>query len=78
MSQSPSRFPWSAQGRRGFGSMCGCARYFARPAQDGIGTAMGTLDGVTGTRADRQIFVAECGDYRGIGFDLRQYRRMPE
>jgi hypothetical protein len=78
MRQPPSWYPRSAQGRRGFGSICGCARFFDRPAQDGVGVAAGAFDGVSGTRTELQDRVAATGVYRRIGDELQQHRRMPE
>jgi hypothetical protein len=63
----------SAEAERGFCGLCGSNlfwRLVANPQQ--ISIAAGTLDGATGLRVDRHIFVADAGDYYTVPSDAEQ------
>jgi hypothetical protein len=71
----PEHLTWhqsSAKVRRGFCSKCGSWLFWDPPAHDWISVAMGAFDGVTSTRLERHIFVAEKGDYYDIADGLPQ------
>lgn len=49
--------------RRGFCSVCGSNLFWDRLASERLSIWAGTLEGATGLRLERHIFVAEKGDY---------------
>ncbi len=62
----------SAKVRRGFCGRCGSVLFWEPLARDWTSVAMGALDGATGLRLQRHIFVAEQGDYYDIADGIPQ------
>lgn len=61
--------------RRGFCSNCGSWLFWEPLQRDWTSVALGAIDGPTGVRLERHIFVAEKGDYYDIGDGLPQNPR---
>jgi hypothetical protein len=59
--------------RRGFCTGCGASLFWERPGGETVSVAAGTLDGPTGLRPLRHIFVADVGDYYEITDDLERF-----
>jgi len=58
--------------RRGFCSRCGSWLFWEPLHHDWTSVALGAIDGATGLRLQRHIFVAEKGDYYELGDGLPQ------
>lgn len=58
--------------QRGFCGDCGASLFWQRLGSDVIEVAPGAIDGPTGLRAQRHIFVADKGDYYDIADGLPQ------
>ena len=58
--------------RRGFCAECGASVFWERDGRTTISVSAGTLDGPTGLRPTRHIFVADAGDYYEIADGLEQ------
>jgi hypothetical protein len=58
--------------RRGFCAKCGCWLFWEPVFRDWTSVALGSLDGPTGVKLERHIFVAHQGDYYTIGDGLPQ------
>lgn len=58
--------------RRGFCSRCGSWLFWEPIERDWTSVALGAIDGPTGVRLERHIFVAEKGDYYAIADGLPQ------
>ena len=58
--------------RRGFCAKCGSWLFWEPLHQDWTSVALGAIDGPTGVRLERHIFVAEKGDYYTLGDGLPQ------
>ncbi len=65
----------SAKVRRGFCARCGSFLFWEPLARGWTSVAMGAIDGATGLRLQRHIFVAEQGDYYDLGDGLPQNPR---
>lgn len=52
--------------RRGFCPECGSVLFWKRDDEDRISFSLGSIDGPTGLRVERHIFVADKGDYYEI------------
>lgn len=61
--------------RRGFCGRCGSVLFWDPPARDWTGVALGAIDGPTGIRLEKHIFVSEKGDYYDIADGLPQIPR---
>jgi hypothetical protein len=61
--------------RRGFCAKCGSWLFWEPLHQDWTSVALGAIDGPTGVRLERHIFVAEKGDYYTLGDGLPQSER---
>jgi len=61
--------------RRGFCSRCGSWLFWEPTRRDWTSVALGSIDGPTGVRLERHIFVAEKGDYYAIADGLPQNER---
>ncbi len=61
--------------KRGFCRHCGSNLFYRLNDEDGIAIAAGCLDGPTGMRLARHIFVADKGDYYTIDDDLPRFER---
>lgn len=68
-------YPSSARVRRGFCSRCGSWLFWEPLQRDWTSVALGAIDGATGVRLERHIYVAEKGDYYDIGDGLPQNER---
>ena len=62
----------SDHARRGFCANCGSGLFYDIPGRDVVSVAMGSLDGPTGLKLRRHIFVADKGDYYEINDGLPQ------
>lgn len=62
----------SAKVRRGFCGHCGAWLFWEPLARDWTSVALGAIDGETGLRLERHIFVADKGDYYDIADGLPQ------
>jgi hypothetical protein len=58
--------------RRGFCAKCGCWLFWEPVFRDWTSVALGAMDGDTGLRLERHIFVAHKGDYYSIDDGLPQ------
>ena len=58
--------------RRGFCSKCGSWLFWEPVLRDWTSVAIGSLDGQTGVKLERHIFVAHKGDYYSIDDGLPQ------
>jgi hypothetical protein len=58
--------------RRGFCSKCGSWLFWEPIFKDWTSVALGSLDGATGVKLERHIFVAWKGDYYAIADGLPQ------
>lgn len=72
------RLSWyhTAKARRGFCSVCGSSLLFDpldRVKHDWIGVELGCIDGATGAKLSKHIFVADKGDYYDIADGLPQH-----
>jgi hypothetical protein len=56
--------------RRGFCSKCGSWLFWEPVRGDWTSVALGSIDGKTGLKLERHIFVAHKGDYYSIGDGL--------
>jgi hypothetical protein len=65
-------YPSSEKVRRGFCSKCGSWLFWEPVARDWTSVALGSLDGHTGLKLERHIFVAHKGDYYDIADGLPQ------
>jgi hypothetical protein len=61
--------------QRGFCNQCGSSLFWRRTGADRVSIAAGTLDGPTGLRTARHIFVESKGDYYEIADDLPRHPR---
>jgi hypothetical protein len=68
-------YPSSEKVRRGFCSRCGSWLFWEPIGRDWTSVALGSIDGPTGLRLERHIFVAEKGDYYEIDDGLPQNPR---
>ena len=60
----PLRWFESSPGtRRGFCGTCGSVLFWERIGGGARSVTLGSLDGPTGLRIERHVFVAEAGDY---------------
>ncbi|MGQ0384519.1 MAG: GFA family protein [Gammaproteobacteria bacterium] len=65
----------SAKVRRGFCGRCGSPLFWDPIGRDWTGVALGAIDGPTGIRLEKHIFVSEKGDYYDIADGLPQNLR---
>ncbi|MEM6617987.1 MAG: GFA family protein [Pseudomonadota bacterium] len=63
----------SETARRGFCRLCGSSLFYDKIGESTVSIAAGSLDGDTGLRSVKHIFVAEKGDYYEIADDLPQH-----
>ena len=63
----------SDRAKRGFCRCCGSSLFYRTNDEDGIGIAAGCLDGPTGLKISKHIFVADKGDYYEITDDKQQF-----
>lgn len=61
--------------RRGFCSRCGSWLFWEPVSRDWTSVALGSIDGESGLKLERHIFVAEKGDYYAIADGLPQNAR---
>mgnify|MGYP003626166758 CR=1 FL=1 len=67
-------FRSSALAERGFCSTCGSSLFWRHDNDNGAVSVMsGTVDGATGIRTEKHIFVADKGDYYEISDNLPQH-----
>lgn len=59
-------FQSSKTARRGFCSGCGSSLFWEQAGEGATSIATGTLDGETGLKTEKHIFVADKGDYYDI------------
>lgn len=75
--QSDETLAWyqsSPQAQRGFCRRCGSSLFWRHTADNGrVSVMSGTIDGRTGLRTDKHIFVADKGDYYTIADDVPQF-----
>ena len=62
----------SAIAQRGFCPTCGCFLFWKHNDEDKMSFSLGLIDGPTGLRLQRHIFVADKGDYYDIADGLPQ------
>ena len=68
-------FASSAVARRGFCRTCGCNLFWWHNDESSLSFSLGAIDGATGIRPAKHIFVADKGDYYDIADDLPQHDR---
>lgn len=66
-------FHSSDTARRGFCNRCGSSLFWQLDGEGATSIASGSLDGPTGIREEKHIFVADKGDYYDIGDGLPQH-----
>ena len=64
--------------RRGFCPTCGGFLFWKDAASDRTAFALGAIDGPTGLRLTRHIFVADKGDYYDIADGVPQWRTFDD
>jgi len=69
---TPGWYAASEGATRGFCARCGSFLFWAAHDEDQISFALGALEGPTGLRLERHIFVADKGDYYDITDGLPQ------
>ena len=62
----------SDSAKRGFCGVCGSFLFWKHNDETTISFSMGSLDGATGLRLSKHIFVGEKGDYYDINDGLPQ------
>lgn len=62
----------SASAKRGFCPTCGCWLFWKAHDEDGMSFSLGAIDGPTGLKLQKHIFVADKGDYYDIADGLPQ------
>ncbi len=62
----------SPEARRGFCGVCGSNLFWEAEGRETLSIFAGTLDGASGLRLERHIFVADKGDYYDITDGLPQ------
>lgn len=65
-------FAASDMAKRGFCPTCGCFLFWKHNDEDKMSFSLGLIDGPTGLRLQRHIFVADKGDYYDIADGLPQ------
>ncbi|MBD3665695.1 GFA family protein [Sulfitobacter aestuariivivens] len=70
---TPRWYRSSASAARGFCPDCGCFLFWRHDDETSMSFALGALDGPTGLRIEKHIFVADKGDYYDIADDLPQH-----
>ena len=65
----------SDQAKRGFCGECGAGMFWKRNDSSSTSILVGSLDGDTGLRIERHIFVADKGDYYEIEDGLPQFQQ---
>lgn len=74
---SDSTLTWfqsSPEAQRGFCNRCGSSLFWRHENDGGRMSVMsGTIDGATGIKTDKHIFVAFKGDYYDIAGDIAQF-----
>jgi len=68
-------FEASTTAKRGFCARCGSFLFWAAHDEDQISFSLGALDGDTGVKLERHIFVRDKGDYYDIADGLPQEGR---
>ncbi len=64
----------SPEAQRGFCRICGSSLFWRHAADKGATSVMsGTIDGATGIKTAKHIFVADKGDYYDIADDVPQH-----
>jgi len=63
----------SGTAARGFCVTCGCFLFWKHDTESSISFALGALDGPTGLKIEKHIFVADKGDYYTIADKLPQH-----
>jgi hypothetical protein len=67
-----SWFETSITAKRGFCPTCGCFLFWKANTEDGMSFSLGVIDGPTGLKLQKHIFVADKGDYYTIADDVPQ------
>ena len=62
----------SDSAKRGFCVNCGCNLFWKHNDESSISFSLGAIDGVTGLRIEKHIFVADKGDYYDIADSIPQ------
>ncbi len=62
----------SPTAQRGFCPVCGCWLFWKAKDEDGTAFSLGAIDGPTGLRLQKHIFVADKGDYYDIADGVPQ------
>ena len=65
-------FRSSDAARRGFCTGCGSSLFWQHDGEGATSIGTGTLDGVTGIKTAKHIYVADKGDYYELAGDLLQ------
>ena len=65
-------FEASATAKRGFCPTCGCFLFWKAHDESGMSFSLGVIDGPTGLKLQKHIFVADKGDYYDIADDVPQ------
>lgn len=69
---SPRWYAASDTAKRGFCPDCGSFLFWKGAGDPDTGVALGALDGPTGLRLERHIFIADKGDYYDIAGSVPQ------
>ena len=69
---APRWYAASPTAKRGFCAQCGSFLFWKANDEDGMSFSLGAIDGETGLRLQKHIFVADKGDYYDIADDVPQ------
>lgn len=65
----------SDSAKRGFCAACGCTLFWKHNEETSMSFSLGAIDGPTGLRIEKHIFVADKGDYYEIADGLPQHEQ---
>lgn len=68
----PQWYASSEKGKRGFCPTCGAFLFWKLDSDDGTSFSLGSIDGSTGLKLEKHIFVSDKGDYYDIADGVRQ------
>lgn len=65
----------SESAKRGFCATCGCNLFWKHNEESSMSFSLGAIDGPTGLRIEKHIFVADKGDYYDIADGIPQHEQ---
>ena len=70
---TPKWYRSSPSAQRGFCDTCGAFLFWKHDGETSMSFSLGALDGPSGLKIEKHIFVADKGDYYDIADDLPQH-----